>query len=98
MVRFACFATSFFCSLSGQQVKRKVFLKPKAFYMPTIQTYKHNRKVICHITEFEGQFTTKTGKPSDNSCLSWIYDNLDSAKQTAEEYFNKYTSIFKLTK
>lgn len=34
-----------------------------------------------------------TGKPSDISCLSWQYENLTDAENTAGEYFSNYTKF-----
>lgn len=57
----------------------------------TIKTYKQGRNIICHITEYNGKYTTKTGKPSDINCIAWFYDNLQEAEATALEYFNNFT-------
>ena len=37
----------------------------------------------------------RTGKPSDATCISWEYQptELEKAKATATEFFNKYTRI-----
>ena len=61
--------------------------------MSIIKTLKHNKKIICYITEHNNNFKVCTGKPSDASCLSWSYDNITDADATAVEYCNNYTSI-----
>lgn len=37
----------------------------------------------------------KTGKPSDSSCIMWVYqpDELEKAKATATEFFDNVTRI-----
>lgn len=59
----------------------------------TVKLYKHNRRVICYITEYKGRYTVSTGKPSDICCISWKYDNLKDAEKTAEEYSKNYSNI-----
>ena len=41
----------------------------------------------------------KTGKPSDATCISWIYqpNELERAKATATEFFDNVTRIWTLT-
>lgn len=55
--------------------------------------YKKGRRIICYITEYNGVYSVKTGKPSDNCCLSWYYDNLKDAEFTAKEFFNNVTNL-----
>ena len=56
--------------------------------------YKFKRRIICYITCGGNGYLVSTGKPSDSTCITRHYDNLDSAKKTAEEYFYNYISIF----
>lgn len=53
-----------------------------------IKLYKNNKKTVCYIRFYEktNTYIVCTGKPSDVSCLSWEYDNLASAENTANEY------------
>ena len=62
----------------------------------TTKFYKHNRRVICYIKVTDTKIWVCTGKPSDASCLSWIYklDEMDKAEATAKEFVKNYTSIF----
>jgi len=55
--------------------------------------FKHNRKTVCYIEQYKDKFHVKTGKPSDASCISWTYDNLNDAETTATEYFNNRTNF-----
>lgn len=55
--------------------------------------YKKGNKIICYITYSSNKYSVCTGKPSDSHCLSWNYDNLESAKITATEYFTNYTNM-----
>ena len=57
-----------------------------------LKKFKHNRKIICYIEQYKNTYSVKTGKPSDDSCLSWRYDNLKDAEKTASEYFENYTN------
>lgn len=52
--------------------------------------FKVGRKIICYIVKDSNGWVVKTGKPSDVSCLSWHYHDLESAKKTANEYFENY--------
>ena len=36
-----------------------------------------------------------TGKPSDNCCITWSYDNIEAAEFTAKEYFDNRTNFLK---
>lgn len=58
-------------------------------------TYKKYNKIICYIKICENNFYVNTGKPSDTTCISWKYNNIEDAKKTAEEYFNNRTNFFK---
>ena len=59
--------------------------------METLETYRHHRRIICYIRQqSDGKFVVYTGKPSDISCLSWIYDKLQDAQDTAREYARNY--------
>jgi len=58
-----------------------------------IKKFKKNRKIVCYIEEFKNKFTVKTGKPSDSSCISWQYDCLPLAENTAAEYFQNRTNL-----
>jgi hypothetical protein len=57
--------------------------------------FKKGRTIICYIDIMPERIKVKTGKPSDSFCISWEYqpNELDRAKQTAQEYFNNYTRI-----
>lgn len=48
-----------------------------------IKTYKKGRSIICYIRHYNGKYTACTGKPSDPCCLSWNYDNIGDAENTA---------------
>lgn len=54
----------------------------------TIKTYKRGRKIICYISQYLSKYVVSTGKPSDNTGISWTYYNFAEAEKTAEEYFN----------
>lgn len=44
-------------------------------------------KILCYIRQLsDGKYKTCTGKPSDASCISWTYDNIDAARATAHDY------------
>lgn len=58
-----------------------------------VQTLKSNRKIVCYIKQFDDIFIVCTGKPSDISCISWQYDNIEEAQKTANEFFNNYTTL-----
>lgn len=64
-----------------------------------IKEYKNNKKTICYISKinYAGKdiFFVSTGKPSDKSCISWRYDSLDKAINTALEYFENITGFMK---
>ena len=55
-----------------------------------LKKYTYKKRIICYTEEYKGIYSVKTGKPSDTSCLSWQYDNLEDAKKTASEYFDNY--------
>lgn len=59
------------------------------------QTFKHNKKIVCYIKQHKNTFYVCTGKPSDATCISWTYSNIEEAKQTAENYFTNRTNFFK---
>lgn len=59
--------------------------------MNIIKTYKHNKKTVCYIKENNNIYSVCTGNPSDVSCLSWKYNDLNEAIKTANEYFENYT-------
>lgn len=61
-----------------------------------VTTYKFNGKIKCYIRHYENKHIVCTGKPSDATCISWTYDNLEDAKFTATEYFADYTNSFEL--
>ena len=58
--------------------------------------FKKGRRIICFIDISPERIWVQTGKPSDSSCISWMYqpNEMEQAKATATEYFNNYTSIF----
>lgn len=56
-----------------------------------VEVYKKERKIICYIKQNANGFIVCTGKPSDASCLSWQYNNIQEAQKTAKEYFNNFT-------
>jgi len=65
-----------------------------------IETFKHNKKIVCYIskynsnfTNYEDKFVLSTDKPSDRTCLSWNYENLEDAKKIAIEYVNNFTEL-----
>tara|TARA_R110002020_G_scaffold334555_2_gene549800 strand:- start:10217 stop:10426 length:210 start_codon:yes stop_codon:yes gene_type:complete len=65
-----------------------------------IEKFKHNNKTICYISKYNSNFTNNedkfvvsTGKPSDRSCLSWNYENLQDAKNTANKYVKNYSEL-----
>lgn len=57
--------------------------------------YKKGRRIICYIKQSGGEFIVCTGKPSDACCISWHYDNIESAEFTAKEYFDNRTNFLK---
>lgn len=61
----------------------------------TITLFKQDRKVLCYIRHYENKHIVCTGRPSDITCISWQYDNLQDAEKTAKEYFNNRTNFFK---
>ena len=63
-----------------------------------VETFKHNKKIVCYISKYNSNFTNyqdkyvlSTGKPSDKNCLSWNYENLTDAQNTAKEYLKNYS-------
>lgn len=60
-----------------------------------ITTYKQGKKIVCYIKHYDKKHIVCTGKPSDLSCLSWQYDNIEDAEKTANEYFINRTNFFK---
>lgn len=58
--------------------------------MNIVKTYRHNRRTVCYITERNGVYTVKTGKPSDTYCIAWCYNNLPDAMITAAEYLENW--------
>lgn len=60
--------------------------------MTVIKKYKHNRRIIGYITHnTNNTYSFHTGKPSDYSCLGWVYSTLEDALRTGEEYYTGYT-------
>jgi hypothetical protein len=57
--------------------------------MKNYKTYKYNKKIICYIVKINNKFTVKTGKPSDNNCIAWDYDNEQQAIESALDYCDK---------
>ena len=57
--------------------------------------YKKGRRIICYIKQSGDKFIVCTGKPSDDCCITWSYDNIEAAEFTAKEYFDNRTNFFK---
>ena len=55
--------------------------------------FKKGRRIICYIDIMPEKIEVKTGKPSDATCISWIYqpNELERAKATATEFFDNVT-------
>ena len=64
-----------------------------------LKEYKNKKKIVCYILTYERDnkkiFKVCTGKPSDASCISWTYDNLENAQRTAQEYLDNTINFFK---
>ena len=58
--------------------------------------FKKGRRIICYIDIMPEKIEVKTGKPSDATCISWIYqpNELERAKATATEFFDNVTRIW----
>ena len=61
--------------------------------------FKKGRRIMCYIDIMPEKIEVKTGKPSDATCISWIYqpNELERAKATATEFFDNVTRIWTLT-
>ena len=58
-----------------------------------VKTYKYKKRIICYIVNYSDIWRVCTGKPSDKECLSWAYNNISDAENTASEYFYNYINI-----
>ena len=71
--------------------------RPKERDMETTERilFKKGRRIICYIDIMPEKIEVKTGKPSDATCISWIYqpNELERAKATATEFFDNVTRI-----
>jgi hypothetical protein len=56
-----------------------------------IKKYTAKRKIVCYIKKINDRYIVATGKPSDVTCLTWVYDNITEATGTATEYYSNYT-------
>lgn len=59
-----------------------------------IKLYKNGRRIICRIEYWNSKYYVMTGKPSNGCCISWVYDNLEEAELTAQEYYNNSINIY----
>lgn len=53
------------------------------------QIFKIKNRIVGFIKYSYSGFIFCTGRPSDNSCISWSYNNYNEALFTANEYINK---------
>ena len=57
--------------------------------------FKKGRRIVCYIDIMPERIKVRTGKPSDQCCISWDYqpNELERAKATATEFFDNVTRI-----
>ena len=58
-----------------------------------IEKGKIGRRIVCYIVKETGQYRVCTGKPSDATCLSWTYDELNEARRTFTELLKNYKEV-----
>ena len=57
-----------------------------------INILKQGNRIICYVRRDGNIYSACTGKPSDETCISWQYKTRAEAEKTAREFFNNYTN------
>lgn len=66
-----------------------------------VKYYKNGRKIIGYIWFDYCYYWFKTGKPSDSECFGWMYQTLEEAEKTGNEYcenFLSYKNVLRKTR
>jgi len=57
-----------------------------------INILKQGNRIVCYVRRDGNVYSACTGKPSDETCISWQYKTRSEAEKTAREFFNNYTN------